>query len=374
MIQRSRIFYILATICGCILLLPYPGTAFMAFCASCLSLPLYRILKWQTIHKIRQKPSLKNWQKKLLLNSPIIIYISIIFLAIITPIVAFVLLVAPQASRGIHQLRNMNLSENLKVAMPDRLKSFISSHLPSLNDYPQLNNIVDELSANIENFFTTGGDLLNPTVLWQRVVGFLGGTMSVLWLLCLFFFLTIIFTVYAKDAKTIARRIFNIPQDLLTRFILAIRRALSAVFLGIIFVALIQGFFCGLGFAVAGIESPAFWGMLAAFVAPIPMIGTMLVWGPLALLLWFQDSPIAALGLTIWGVVVISNIDSICRPIFLRQGIQAPFVVLILVMVCGMKIFGTIGLIAAPIILAFALALLREGHAIYRDMEKIDEN
>ena len=370
MIQRSRIFYILATICGGILLLPYPGTAFMAFCASCLLLPLYRTLKWFSIRKIRHKPNLKRWQEKIILKTPITIYISTIFLAIILPIVAFVMLVAPQASRGIAQLRSMNLSGNLELLMPENLKSFIGSHLPSLQDYPHLNNIINELYANIENFFSTGGDLLNPSVLWQRVVALLGGTMSVLWVLCLFFFLTIIFTIYAKDAKTITRRIFLLPNDLLTRFILAIRRALSAVFLGIVFVALIQGVFCGIGFAVAGIESPAFWGMLATFVAPIPMIGTMLVWGPLALLLWFKGSPIAALGLAIWGVLVISNIDSICRPIFLRHGIRAPFVVLILVMICGMKIFGTIGLIAAPILLAFALALLQEGHAIYQDVHK----
>ena len=57
---------------------------------------------------------------------------------------------------------------------------------------------------------------------------------------------------------------------------------------GIVFVALVRGALCGIAFAVAGINQPAFWGMLATLVAPIPAIGTALVWLPLCLSLWFS--------------------------------------------------------------------------------------
>ncbi|MBR4741559.1 MAG: AI-2E family transporter, partial [Desulfovibrio sp.] len=133
----------------------------------------------------------------------------------------------------------------------------------------------------------------------------------------------------------------------------------------IVVVALIQGFLCGLGFAVAGIESFAFWGLMAAFVAPIPMIGTMLVWGPLVLLLWFKGAHFAAVGLFFWGGIVVSGIDNIFRPLFLQHGIKAPFFVLILAIICGMAVFGPIGLIAGPVSLAIAIQLVEEAHKRY---------
>ncbi|MBQ9537311.1 MAG: AI-2E family transporter [Desulfovibrionaceae bacterium] len=361
LVPQSRIFFILAVISCGIIILPYPGTTFMAFCASCLLLPLYRQLKLKSLKKIRTLPSQSKLRRKLLHSYPIVAYVSTILAFIIIPTVIFVLLVAPQASRGIEQLKTMDLSEKLKVLLPENIKSFINAHLPSLNDYPHLSNIADELTTNINNFFNTGGDLFNPILLWHRAVGLLGGTMSLLWVLCLFIILTVLFTIYARAAKYITCEIFAMPYDLLSRLIDAIRRALKAIVLGIVLVALIQGIFCGVGFAIAGIESPAFWGLLATFVAPIPVVGTMLVWGPLALLQWFTGSHFAAVGLTLWGLLVVSNIDSICRPMFLRHGIQAPFVVLIIVIVCGLNTFGPIGLIAAPVLLAFGLALLREG-------------
>lgn len=362
---RCRIFYVLALLCATILLLPYPGTVFLAFCYSCLSLPFYRRLKYyalrQSLH-MPEKPQLKN---RIFRIRPILFYSLSIVATILVPIFAFVIVVAPQANLGIVQLRNMDLAEKLKILMPENINNFITAHLPSLKDYPQLENIVNELSVNIESFFSTGGDLFNPTFLWQRTVALLGGTMSVLWLLCLFIILTILFSSYAKEAKIITRRILDMGLAQQNRFITSIRRALRAVILGIVFVALLQGFFCAVGFAFAGIESPAFWGLLAAFVAPIPMVGTMLVWGPLAILLWFKGSHIAAVGLALWGTLVISNIDSFCRPVFLQQGIPAPYFVLILVMICGLNVFGPIGLIAAPLLLAFALTLLKEGRRAF---------
>ncbi|MBQ7585451.1 MAG: AI-2E family transporter [Desulfovibrionaceae bacterium] len=372
-ILRSRIFYILAVICGAVLFWPYPGTTFMAFCASCLTLPIYRRFKLIALKKQRNLPEKSHFRRKLLRICPMLTYVFSILTAIILPIVAFVMLVAPQASLGLAQLKNMDLTDKLQLLMPENLKSFINTHLPSLKDYPLLQNIADELANNLETFLNTGGDLLNPAELWRRAVALLGGTMSLLWVLCLFILMTILFTLYAPQFKMITRRIFDLPQDLLTRFILSIRRALSAILYGIVFVALIQGFLCGLAFMVAGVQSPAFWGMLAAFVAPIPMVGTMLVWGPLALLQWFTNSHIAAIGLALWGLLVVSNVDSIFRPMFLRQGIPAPFVVLILVMLCGLQTFGPIGLITAPVLLAFAMTLLREGSVAFKKLKNIDK-
>ncbi|MCR5813172.1 MAG: AI-2E family transporter [Desulfovibrio sp.] len=372
---QCRIFYLLAFLACGLLLLPTPGTVFLAVCFSCLGLPLYRHLKYLGLKKYRKLPKAQSFRRSLYRRSPLLLYTLSLLMSVFIPLAVLLLLVAPQASRGLTQLRSMEFAEKVKVLMPENLKNFVNSHLPSLNDYPALKNILGDLTDNIsEHFFSFLGNIFTPSVLWQRAVGFLGGSLTVLWTLFLFFTLTILFTLYARQARTIVTRILQLPLGVIRRFVSTIYKALSAVMLGVVLVALIQGLFCGIGFAVAGIESAAFWGLMAAFVAPIPMIGTMLVWGPLALLLWFKGSHFAAIGLMLWGAIAVSGIDNICRPIFLQQGIKAPIFVLILVMICGMSVFGPLGVIAGPVLLACSLQLIEEAHTYFPSSKKQDSD
>ena len=221
--------------------------------------------------------------------------------------------------------------------------------------------MLEEFISNIDSFFGTA-----VSILVSRSFDFLGGTMTVFWTTFLFFTLTGLFTVNAKLIRKITCRIFHLPHTLVLRFVLAIHKALKAIMLGIVLVALAQGFLCGIGFAVAGVNQPAFWGMLAALVAPIPAVGTALVWVPLCISLWFTGNAVSAVGLFLWGTFAVSGIDNVLRPFFLRQGIKAPFMVLILVILCGLVKFGAVGLIAGPVLLAFSLQAAAEGNKYYR--------
>ncbi|MCR4667733.1 MAG: AI-2E family transporter [Desulfovibrio sp.] len=361
-----RIFYFVA-VCACgLLLLPYPGTVFLAVCFSCLTIPLYRRFKSISLRKERRLNKKKRLARSLWRRFPLTAYTFTLFSSILIPLSILVLLVAPQASRGLTQLRDMQLGEKINVLMPDNLKIFINTSLPSLKDYPALSNIIDEFTGTISSqIYSFLGDIFSPLALWNRSVSLLGGGMTMLWICFLFFILTILFTLYARNARVITARILGLPNKTIKHFMRVVQKALNAIMLGIVVVALLQGLLCGIGFAVAGIDSPAFWGLMAAFVAPIPMIGTMLVWGPLAILLWLKGSHFAAVGLTLWGAIIVSGVDNICRPLFLQHGIKAPFFVLILTIICGMAVFGPIGLVAGPVLLAIAMALIEEAHRYY---------
>lgn len=56
----------------------------------------------------------------------------------------------------------------------------------------------------------------------------------------------------------------------------------------------------------------------------------------------------------------VEGSDNILQPLFLRQGIRAPLSVLLLTIVCGITVFGPIGLIIAPVMLAIAIQLIAE--------------
>ncbi|MBD5627162.1 MAG: AI-2E family transporter [Desulfovibrio sp.] len=359
-----RLLYLLAALALYLLLWPNPITIFMAACLSCLTVPLYRRLRQGTglwrMHLEHGMPD-SRWRRFLLALSsfvPLGGYVAVILSALIAPIAVLALLVSPQAVAGLARLRELQANN---FQLPPNWLEYIHAVRRSLAEYPSIEKALNDVVDNLDTMFSDAVGMLV-----SRSFGFLGGTMTVLWTAFLFLTLTVLFTVYSRRIRKVTCRIFHIPQELLGRFITAIYRALKAIMLGIVLVALAQGALCGVGFAVAGVNQPAFWGMLATLVAPIPMVGTALVWGPLCISLWFSGKSMAAVGLALWGILAVAGVDNVLRPFFLRQGINAPFLVLILAILCGLSAFGAVGLIAGPVLLAFAMQSVEEANRYYR--------
>ncbi|MBQ9452224.1 MAG: AI-2E family transporter [Desulfovibrio sp.] len=363
-LMLPRLLYLLGVLAWFLLLWRNPMTILMAACLSCLSLPLYRRLQrralaWRKFIE-QQSPPIRfgALRRALSHHMPLTCYITILLTCMLVPVATLALLVSPQATAGFARLREL---QNNNFQLPPEWIANVQQWRQSLADYPRIEKMLNEFLQNLGTLFD---DAMN--LIFTRGVEFLGGTMTVLWTSFLFITLTALFTVYARQIRKITGRMLHLPQDMLGRFTLAIHHALRGILLGVVLVALVQGVLCGIAFAFAGIHQPAFWGLLATLVAPIPTVGTALVWGPLCLSLWFTGKSVAAVGLALWCAIVVAGVDSVLRPLFLRQGIQAPFFVLIIAILCGVANFGPEGLILGPVLLAFALQAVEEGHRYYR--------
>ncbi|MDR3320536.1 MAG: AI-2E family transporter [Desulfovibrio sp.] len=357
-----RVFYLLATLAWALLLWRHPTTTFTAACFSCLGQPFYRRLRRKSRHwsnKLRgtSSPRLAAFQRALLRHMPLYGYTLALLACMTTPMAALILLVAPQASSGLERLRELQ-TNNFQI--PPEWLAPLQQWRSILAEYPHIEKMINDFFNDIEALMN---DATNMLLSWS--VDVLGGTMSVLWILFLFFTLTVLFTLYSRLIYIIAGRVFVLPQALLRRFANAIHRALRAVMMGIALVALIQGFLCGIGFAAAGFKNAAFWGMLATLTALVPVVGTAIIWLPLSLSLWFTGKTMAAVGLILWGVLAVAMVDNLLRPLFLHHGINAPFLVLITAILCGLNAFGAVGLIAGPVLLAFAIQAVEESNKFY---------
>lgn len=360
----SRILYILAALSWLILLWPYPVTIFLAASLAILTISWYRRFRLAAIRwrkKMRQSPKPARLQRlKLSISDwfPAAAYTASLAAAIFVPLTCIVLLVSPQAVAGLARLRELR-AQNFQVP-PDWVE-FFQSLWRHVEEYPRIVKLINDAYANIDFFITDAAGMLVSSSF-----GFVGSTLTLIWLVFLFFTMTVLFVVYGGLIRKTGIRIFKIPADIMKRFISAIHRALKAIMLGIVLVALIQGALCGIGFAVAGVNQPAFWGLLACFVAPIPTIGTALVWLPLCISLWFSGQTVAAVGLALWGALFVSGVDNVLRPLFLKQGIKASFFVLILSILCGLSVFGAVGLVAGPVALAFGMQAYEEANRYHR--------
>ena len=123
--------------------------------------------------------------------------------------------------------------------------------------------------------------------------------------------------------------------------------------------ALIQGCAVGLAFWVVGLSNPLFWGVVTVIFAILPVVGSGLVWGPGAASLAMAGRWGAAIGLVIWGIVVVGNVDNVIRPIVFRRWAQVhPFITVIGAFM-GLRYFGLLGLLIGPLAISYFFELIR---------------
>lgn len=142
-------------------------------------------------------------------------------------------------------------------------------------------------------------------------------------------------------------------------YIHAVGVTVRAVVFGIVLTALAQGVLAGLGYWVAGIAAPALWGLVTALVSMIPFVGPV-VWIGLSLGLLAAGETQAALGLFLWGALVVSWIDNLIRPLVISGPTRIPFLLVFLGVLGGINAFGLIGLFLGPVLLAVSVGIWRE--------------
>ena len=136
--------------------------------------------------------------------------------------------------------------------------------------------------------------------------------------------------------------------------------------------ALIQGCAVGLAFWVLGLSNPLFWGVVTVIFAILPVVGSGLVWGPGAASLAMEGRWGAAIGLVIWGIVVVGNVDNVIRPIVFRRWAQIhPFVTVIGAFM-GLRYFGLLGLFIGPLAISYFFELIRMYRVEYLSDEDVE--
>lgn len=136
-----------------------------------------------------------------------------------------------------------------------------------------------------------------------------------------------------------------------------IKVTIDGIFYGSFLTGLVQAVLSGLGFYFAGVEGSLVWGTITFFVSFIPVIGTATVFIPLIIMLLVQGHLWHALFLGIYGAVVTGSADNILKPVLIKSNMHP--LVLFLGLFGGMAVFGAMGLLLGPILMAMLTATVR---------------
>ncbi|MDM1293198.1 AI-2E family transporter [Sphingobacterium sp. N143] len=129
--------------------------------------------------------------------------------------------------------------------------------------------------------------------------------------------------------------------------------------IGIPILAICQGIVAGLGYWFFGLESPIFLGILTAVATIIPILGTMVVYLPAALFLLANGQSGNAIGLALYGIIIIGSIDNILRFTILKKLGDVHPLITVFGVLLGLNLFGMLGLIFGPLILSCVGVLLK---------------
>jgi predicted PurR-regulated permease PerM len=151
------------------------------------------------------------------------------------------------------------------------------------------------------------------------------------------------------------------------------REIIVSTIYGGVTVAIAQAIIGGITFSLLGVPSPALWGF-AMFVASfIPLLGTFVIWGPLAVYLFFKGLILNSIILVVVGIVAISSIDNVLRPLIIRGKIQLPTLAIFFSILGGIKLFGFIGFIMGPLVLALIISVIQMLQFVEEEKDKVSE-
>ena len=140
--------------------------------------------------------------------------------------------------------------------------------------------------------------------------------------------------------------------------------------IGIPLLAVIQGGVALIGYFIFGAPNAWLIGVLTCFATIIPMVGTALVWFPVAAYLALTGEWANAIGLAAYGGIVVSQCDNLIRFIIQKKMADTHPLITIFGVVIGLSLFGFMGVIFGPLVLSLFLLFVDMFKKEYLDNKK----
>ena len=236
--------------------------------------------------------------------------------------------------------------------VPDKEKSpilnkTISNVLDTLKTHEtRVTEILTDLSKKMGEFFLKQG-----TVIFKNVASII--FMAALMLITLFY----IFKDGERMLQTF-KDLLPLPRRDVESFAKVMDDVLSATLYGNLLNAFIQG---SVGFFIMwslDFSASLLWGMIMGLTTFIPMIGPALVWLPATIYLFLAGLYLKAAILLAFSILIISQIDYFLRPLFISGKTQIHTLILFFSILGGLSVFGFLGLILGPILMALCVSIL----------------
>ncbi|MFZ4506739.1 MAG: AI-2E family transporter [Fimbriimonas sp.] len=171
--------------------------------------------------------------------------------------------------------------------------------------------------------------------------------------------LTMFFLV--RDAEKMREpfeRLIPLPPAKTFEIISRVAETVRAVFVGTVLVAIIQGTIIGIAYFLAGVPNSFILGIFSILLCIIPLLGAPVLYIPVGLFLLIQGNVQGAAIVLATGFAIVSQIDNVLKPYFIAGRANLHPMAIFFAILGGVLLIGPIGVMAGPMILTVALAIL----------------
>jgi predicted PurR-regulated permease PerM len=201
----------------------------------------------------------------------------------------------------------------------------------------------------------------------EKIASFMAGSFTGLVKNLFAFFVDLFILIFSlffmfRDGESVVRAVRHLmpfDESIQTEMLSESKDLIFASVAVALVIACLQGFLGGLAFTIGGITTPIFWGVLIAFFSIVPVVGSALIWAPAALWLGFSGHWGKGLAVVVICGGVAAVADNIVRPLLLRNRTHLNELLLFISVLGGLQVFGLLGLVAGPTIVAAAMGVFR---------------
>ncbi|SEA38316.1 AI-2E family transporter [Psychroflexus halocasei] len=289
--------------------------------------------------------------------------------------------------RVMKKMTNRGINESISVTIL-LVSSFILILLPFLGVAWMLSTKISKVVSNSEKLVNALNSQiaeiekltdyqiaasLDPSTItsWltQNLQGFAGSTFEIFIAISIMYFLLYYMLLNQEKLSSSLETYIPIGTDNLLLIAKESGEKVKANAIGIPLVALFQGLISLIGFWIFGVPEPFFWFVITAIGSMIPFIGTAIGIIPATVLLFYQGDAAAAVGMIIYGFVIVGSSDNLVRLYVLkRMADEHPLITLIGVVI-GVPLFGFIGLIFGPLLLSLFFLIVKIYKKEYGEIE-----
>jgi len=232
-------------------------------------------------------------------------------------------------------------AQNLLTYLPNEISSIIKEYLTEENIqkiYQSIMPIVGTLTAKSAGFIKDA------------------------FLIVIFFFFAIL---YGKDILRYLKKVIPLDDEKLEELFFTTSEVMSVVFYSTILTALLEGVLFGFIVSIFGLNF-FFFTIMYAFASLIPVVGGIIMWGPVSLYFYANGNIQAAIIVALYSIIVISIIaDTFIKPLIIAWvkkyfgDIEFNSLLIFFSIVAGLSSFGLWGIIIGPAVTALFISVLK---------------
>lgn len=224
----------------------------------------------------------------------------------------------------------------------------------------QLNQFKDLINTYIPEFSITEAQVQKLLQFSTTVMtSLLNGTAHVLVNILIAFFIVYFMLQDGRNMEKAVNKIMPLKDKSKDSIWLQTRNIVISNALGIPLLIACQCVVAILGYWIFGVEQYVFWGIITGVASIVPIVGCMVVYTPLCAIMIASGDVGMGIALFAYCAIVVSNVDNVLRFALMKKIGDVHPLITVFGVILGLQIFGMMGLIFGPLILAYFVLLLK---------------